>query len=184
MRKIIKLILIFFYLTSTAQAGVTKFGAGFSRSFEDYKNFEYTDSPNFEDDFKTVSLNATHFFNNGLNISVGTNRLLNHKFKRKAIQSDVQLSYEYQSFVDYIAAGYRINKLNTSLVVANVILESRAYNNYFDKQEKKSAIVPALNLSYDFTLVKGLDLVPSLSFYRSKELGITRGVLANINFMF
>jgi len=180
----IKTILIFFLLTSTANAGVTKFGVGFSHSFEDYKGFEYIDSLDYEDSFKTINLNATHFFNNGLNFSIGSNRLINHKHKRKARQSNHEFNYEYQSFVDTLMIGYKIKRVNTSLVLANVTLKSRAYNNYFDKREKISSIIPAINFSYQLASFKEVGLVPSLSFYRSKELGITKGVLANINFMF
>jgi hypothetical protein len=185
MTKLIKkTILIIFLLTSAANAGITKFGAGFSQNFEDYKDFKYADSQNYEDDFRTINLNVTHFFNNGLNLSIGSNRLINHKSKRKAIQSGQEFNYDYQSFVDTFMIGYKIKRLNTSLVLANVTLKSRAYNEYFDKQSKISAIIPAINFSYQIASFKGVNVVPSLSFYWSKELGITKGVLANINFMF
>lgn len=180
----IKTIFIFLLLTSAANAGVTKFGIGLSQSFEDYKNFKYTDSQNYEDDFKTINFNATHFFNNGLNLSIGSNRLINHKHNRKAIQLGQEFNYDYQSFIDTLAIGYKIKRLNTSFVLANVTLKSRAYNDYFDKQSQISAIIPAINFSYQIGYFKGISVVPSLSFYRSKELGITKGVLANINFMF
>lgn len=179
-----KTILILFLLTSTANAGVTKFGISFNQAFQDHKNFEFTDRANFEDNFKTPSFNLTHFYRNGLVTSISSNRLINYKSKRRARQSDQDFSYQHQSFVDFISFGYKIKKVTASLILANVNLESRAYNNYFDKKSKISAIVPALNFSYHLTTFKGVSVVPSVSFYSSNGLGITRGMLANINFMF
>ncbi len=180
----IKTILILLLLTSTANAGLSKVGFGIIHGFEDYKDFSYTDQENYEDGFKTINLNVTHFLNNGLNFSIGSNRLINYKHKRKAIQSNHEFNYEYQSFVDTLMIGYKIKRVNTSLVLANVTLKSRAYNNYFNEKEEISAIIPAINFSYHLISVKGISIVPSVSFYRSAELGITKGLLANINFMF
>lgn len=179
-----KTILILFFLTSTANAGVTKFGISFGHSFEDYKNFEFTDHANFENNFKTPNFNLTHFYKNGLVTSINSNRLINYKSKRQASQSGQDFSYEYQTFIDSLSVGYKIKKVTTSLILANVNAESRAYNQYFDKQSKVSAIVPALNFSYHLTTFKSVSVVPSVSLYSSSALGITRGMLANINFMF
>ena len=179
-----KTILILFLLTSTANAGVTKFGIGFNQAFEDHKNFEFTDRANFEDNFKTPSFNLTHFYRNGLVTSISSNRLINYKSKRQAKQSGQDFSYEHQSFVDFISLGYKIKKVTASLILANVNVESRAYNRYFDKESKISAIVPALSFSYQLKTFKSVNLVPSLSFYSSSGLGITRGISTNINFMF
>lgn len=182
-RLLINLFVTIFLPISTAQAS-TKFGASFSHSFEDYKNFKYTDSKNPKDNFKTITLNATHFFDNGLNISIGSNRLINHKSKRTATLSGVQFKYEYQSFVDSLSVGYKINRVNTSLVLANVNLKSVSYNESFYQKSKISAIVPAINISYAAYKAGDVVVVPSLTFYKSNELGITRAVMANINFMF
>ena len=179
-----KTILILFLLTSSANAGVTKFGVSFGHSFEYYKNFEFTDHANFEDNFKTPNFNITHFYKNGLVTSISSNRLINYKHKRKAIQSGQDFNYDYQSLVDTLAIGYKIKKVTTSLILANVILESRAYTDYFYEKSKISAIVPAINFSYHLTSFKGVNVIPSVSFYSSNGLGITRGMLANINFMF
>lgn len=179
-----KTILILFLLTSTANAGVTKFGIGFNQAFEDHKNFEFTDRANFEDNFKTPSFNLTHFYRNGLVTSISSNRLINYKSKRQAEQSGQDFIYEHQSFVDFISLGYKIKKVTASLILANVNVESRAYNRYFDEESKISAIVPALSFSYQLKTFKSVNLVPSLSFYSSSGLGITRGMSANINFMF
>lgn len=185
MRKlIISLIVTLLFPISVTNAGVTKFGVSFGHSFEDYKNFEFTDHTNFEDNLKTPNFNITHFYKNGFVTSASSNRLINYKSKRHARQSDQDFSYEIQSFIDTISVGYKIKKVTTSLILANVNLESRAYNNYFDKKSKISAIVPALNFSYHLTTFKGVSIVPSVSFYSSSGLGITRGMLANINFMF
>ena len=179
-----KTILILLLLTSTANAGVTKFGVSFGHSFEDHKDFEFTDHANFEDNFKTPNFNITHFYKSGFVTSASSNRLINYKSKRHARQSGQDFNYDYQSFVDTLSVGYKIKKVTTSLILANVNLESRAYNNYFDKESKISAIVPALNFSYHLTSFKGVNVIPSVSFYSSNGLGITRGMLANINFMF
>ncbi len=182
-RLLINLLVTIFLPISTAQA-VTKISASFSHSFEDYKNFEYTDSKNPEDNFKTISFNVTHFFNNGLNISASSNRLINHKSKREAMQSGVQFRYDHQSFIDSLSIGYKVNRVNTSLVLANVNLKSVSYNEYFYRKSKISAIVPAINISYAAYKAGDIVAVPSLTFYKSNELGITKAVMANINFMF
>ena len=180
----IKKTILILFLSTNANAGITKFGVSFGHSFEDHKDFEFTDHSNLENSFKTPNFNITHFYKNGFVTSISSNRLINYKSKRHARQSDQDFSYEHQSFIDTLSVGYKIKKVTTSLILANVNLESRAYTDYFYEKSKISAIVPAINFSYHLTTFKDVSVVPSISFYSSSSLGITRGMLANINFMF
>ena len=195
MKNKIILFLTIFFIASTANAfenkyGETRFGVNFGHAFESYKGFKYIDKTNYEDSFKTWDLNVTHFFNNGFNLSASTTRLINHKSKRRALDLNFneEFTLESQTYIDTFLIGYKYKKVNTSLVIANVQSKSRAYNEFFDETSKISSIVPAINISFfpkQFLIGKQkFDLVPSFSFYKSKELGIKRGMSANINFLF
>jgi hypothetical protein len=170
--------------------GTTRFGINFGHAFETYNDFVYIDQSRIEDDFKTWDFNLTHFFKNGFNISVSTTRLINHKSKRLAFDKNFNevFNLEVQTYIDTLLFGYKYKRVNTSLVIANVQSKSRAYNEFFDETSKVSSIVPAINISYFLTnfevLNKNIDIVPSVSFYKSKELGIKQGMSANINFLF
>ena len=151
---------------------------------------KYIDKTNFEDDLKTWDFNITHFFKNGLNFSASTTRLINHKSKRLAwdLNYNEEFTLESQTYIDTFLIGYKVGKINTSLVIENVQSESRSYNQFFDEKSKVSSIVPALNISYYAKQFKvgghKIDIVPSVSFYKSNELGIKRGISSNINFLF
>lgn len=162
MIKLITIILLLF----TSQANATiRASIGTSYSIEDRKNTEKTYA-------KNINLNLHYFFDNGVNFSAGTNRVLNQESKLKLDQLDTF----NKVYIDTLLIGYKINRLNTSFAIANV--------NSKTSFSKNSAIVPAINISYFLSSFDKVILVPSVTFYRSKELDITKGIALNINLMF
>lgn len=193
-KSVMKLITIsFIFLLSTCNivlANDVRWNVGISYFYANINDPEYDFVDKYEtlknpkDQFKSISVGLSKFYDNNFNWSISTNRLFNSEIKRSVKRKSDGLIFqnETKTTIDSLLLGYRIKRFNPSLIIANVEASKFLYyNNSLVKYENKRAIIPGINLGYFVTK----NFVPSFSYILpNKELDLEGAFSLNINYIF
>ena len=166
------------------------FGVGLSYMYANIndKDFDfinkYESVKNPKDQFRSVNFSSSVFYDNGFNTTISTNRLLNNETKRTVKRKSDGLTFqnETKTTIDSITLGYKINRFNPVIVLANVGMSKHLfYKNNLVGYEKKHSIVGGFNLGY-FTLTR---FIPSVTYILpNKELDLEGAFSINVNYLF
>ena len=163
--------------------GISYFYANINDPEYDFVN-KYETLKNPKDQFKSISIGLSKFYDNNFNWSINTNRLFNSEIKRSVKRKSDSLIFqnETKTTIDSLLLGYRIKRFNLSLIIGNVEASKFLYyNNSLVGYENKRAIIPGFNLGYFITK----NFIPSFSYILiNKELDLEYGFSLNINYIF
>lgn len=148
----------------------------------DYIN-KYEEVKNPKEQLKNLSLGYSTFYKN-FNSTLSTNRIFSRKSKRSVIRKADNILFKSQTklTVDSLTLGYRVDRFNPAIVLANVTSSNHLlYNGSVVAYEKKSTIVGGVQLGYFVTR----NLIPSLVYILpNKELDLEGALTVNFNYLF
>lgn len=125
-KSVMKLITIsFIFLLSTCNivlANDARWNAGISYFYANINDPEYDFVDKYEtlknpkDQFKSISVGLSKFYDNNFNWSISTNRLFNSEIKRSVKRKSDGLIFqnETKTTIDSLLLGYRIKRFNYS----------------------------------------------------------------------
>lgn len=187
------IIISFIFLLSTCNfvlANDVRWNVGVSYFYANINDPEYDFVDKYEtlknpkDQFKSISIGLSKFYDNNFNWSISTNRLFNSEIKRSVKRKSDGLIFqnETKTTIDSLLLGYVIKRFNPSIIIANVEASKFLYyNNFLVGYQNKRTIVPGFNLGYFATK----NFMPSFSYILpNKELDLKGAFSLNINYIF
>jgi hypothetical protein len=187
------IIISFIFLLSTCNfvlANDVRWNVGVSYFYANINDPEYDFVDKYEtlknpkDQFKSISIGLSKFYDNNFNWSISTNRLFNSEIKRSVKRKSDGLIFqnETKTTIDSLLLGYVIKRFNPSIIIANVEASKFLYyNNFLVGYQNKRTIVPGFNLGYFATK----NFMPSFSYILpNKELDLEGAFSLNINYIF